>query len=210
MTLYFAYGSNISKEQMQRRCPNAVAVGVYVLGDSKLIFRGVADCAYAKGSECHGVVWKITQECERALDQFEGVERGTYRKEYAPLNEPYEGEIELLFYVMNSDGIYPPTQAYLDRIIQGYKDFELPMESLRKAVRYAHNHSRPSWRERERSRREGHPKLGLSSTCTTKQAEPPKLLAPPKPHADGVAPKKKDKQQPDFFDWDQYGVVYGD
>jgi hypothetical protein len=38
-------------------------------------------------------------------------------------------------YVMNnSNGIYPPTQEYLDVIKQGYIDFKLPLKPPRAAV----------------------------------------------------------------------------
>lgn len=207
MTLYFAYGSNLNIEQMKRRCPNAKPLGSYVLSDSRLVFRGVADCIFEEGAECQGAVYQLTPECEKALDGYEGIEAGTYRKEHIPLTEPFEGEQELLVYVMNSDGIFPPSQRYLDLIIKGYKDFELPLEELRKAVRHSWKNKKPSWRERRRDRRDGHPKLGLSKTVTADH----KPVEPPKPHVDGVATKAEKKwKQPDFFSWEDHGVVYGD
>ena len=41
--LYGAYGSNLNKDQMSFRCPNAKAVTSYELKGHALKFRGVAD-----------------------------------------------------------------------------------------------------------------------------------------------------------------------
>jgi gamma-glutamylcyclotransferase (GGCT)/AIG2-like uncharacterized protein YtfP len=213
MTLYFAYGSNLNLAQMKRRCPMAQPIGSYTLHDSRLVFRSVADCIYEKDSVCHGSVYKITPQCERTLDGFEGVGAGTYRKEYIPLIEPFDGDHEMLVYVMNSEGIYPPSQEYLDRIIQGYRDFELPLKPLREAVKDAWKHKNPSWRERQRLRRNGPQPLGLSKTVTNKTAAATTAAPQPiKPPEVGPATKKVVDQwsQPDFFDWSAHGVVYGD
>ena len=39
-----------------------------------------------------------------------------------------------MYYRMNSMAIAPPSQAYFDTIMQGYRDFQLPMRYLREAV----------------------------------------------------------------------------
>ena len=71
--LYFAYGSNINLEQMAQRCPDAEVVGPVVLEDYELLFRGNrAGCGVATieplpGSQVHGLLWKLTPECERSL-----------------------------------------------------------------------------------------------------------------------------------------------
>jgi hypothetical protein len=164
MTLYFAYGSNLNKDAMRRRCHGAKAIGPFTLEDSALVFRGVADCIYEKGAKTDGAIWKITPECEETLDIYEGVSRGMYRKEYVQLTEPFEGENELMLYVMNSTGIYPPSQGYLDTIVDGYKDFDLPLTRLKKAVKSSWENKHPSHIERRRHQRNGRPLLGLSKT----------------------------------------------
>ena len=84
--LYFAYGSNINLDQMDRRCPNAQVVGPVVLENYKLLFRsntrnaGVATIRPHKGRKVHGLLWKITPECEKSLDIYEGYPR-LYEKE---------------------------------------------------------------------------------------------------------------------------------
>jgi gamma-glutamylcyclotransferase (GGCT)/AIG2-like uncharacterized protein YtfP len=157
-SLYFAYGSNLSIRQMARRCPAATPLHDFKLEDSKLVFRGVADCPRVEGSVCFGGLYRITAECEDALDRYEGVHGGFYRKDYIPLSGDF-GDSHLMFYVMNSTGVFPPSRTYLETVAQGYRDFRLPMESLKEAVAYAHDHRSPSHEELRRYARRGHPLL---------------------------------------------------
>lgn len=156
--LYFAYGSNLNLAHMKVRCPNARALGKLTLHDAKLVFRGVADIIYHEGGGVPGGLWKITSTDEAALDRYEGIGSGMYRKEYVPISG-VEGETELMYYAMNSEGIFPPSQFYLDTLIQGYEDFGLPQKYLAKAVAESWKDKRPSYRERQRYRRTGRPPL---------------------------------------------------
>lgn len=71
---YFAYGSNMNLGQMRFRCPDAEVVGNVRLEDYRLAFRGrapgngVATVLPEKGSCVDGVLWKITEACEKNLD----------------------------------------------------------------------------------------------------------------------------------------------
>lgn len=167
--LYFAYGSNLNVAQMKRRCPRAIPLRRWKLGNARLLFRGVADCVLDEGSACYGGMWLITPECERALDAYEGFRRdepecGMYRKIHMPLPGPmHDGHTALMYYAMNSEGIMPPSGGYLDSIIQGYRDFKLPMRPLKDAVAASHEYKNPSHVERQRYRRNGRPALALAS-----------------------------------------------
>jgi hypothetical protein len=152
--LYFAYGSNLNIEQMKRRCPGATPLGRFSLTDARLVFRGVADCIYEAGAICEGGLWEITPQCEHALDIYEGISGGLYRKEYV---ESDAGPI--LLYQMNSTGIYPPSFGYLATIRRGYADFKLPVSALSDAVKASHDDKHPSHHERKRHRRNGRPTL---------------------------------------------------
>ena len=161
MTLMFAYGSNLSKAAMRQRCPEARPVCSLMLTDARLVFRGVADCVYEKGATCPGAIWKITPRCERALDRYEGIRpdgSGSYRREYVPVEGLSEGT-EMMYYAMNSTGIYPPGEYYLDVLERGYKDFGLPLEMLQAAVDASWDNKAPSHRERFRRDRDGKPPL---------------------------------------------------
>lgn len=157
--LYFAYGSNLNKEHMAQRCPNATPVCKIMMPDQRLVFRGVADCIYEPGAICPGAIWKITAECERALDIYEGVRSSMYRKEYLELDKPFMGETRIMLYRMNSTGIMPPSEDYFASICEGYADFALPTALLDKALHASWDDKHPSHKERKRHRRNGRPAL---------------------------------------------------
>jgi len=135
MKYYLAYGSNLNKEQMAHRCPGAVPVGAVAIMDYELVFRrGFLTIEPKAGSSVPVGIWRISDENEKALDRYEGYPR-FYKKEYfrIPFWMPGEnGENErCLAYVMN-DGfqIQPPTQTYLQTVIDGYADFGLDLKLL--------------------------------------------------------------------------------
>lgn len=164
--IYFAYGSNLNIAQMWRRCPGATPLGKFHLLDAKLMFRGVADCVYAEGEKCPGGLWKITPDDLRALDRYEGRNpdnSGMYRREWVSI-EGIPGETRVLYYAMNSEGIWPPSEDYLRTIKQGYRDFDLPLGPLRAAVKASWDNRAPSHVERKRYSRNGRPRLGTSRT----------------------------------------------
>jgi gamma-glutamylcyclotransferase (GGCT)/AIG2-like uncharacterized protein YtfP len=130
--IYIAYGSNLNIRQMKRRCPNANIIGKCILEDYKLEFRGVANIIKKKGEKVPIGLWEITEECEKALDIYEGYPK-LYRKEYININ--VNGKEELgMAYVMNYKTIAPPSELYYNIIQQGYKDFQISNIALRKAL----------------------------------------------------------------------------
>lgn len=167
--LMFSYGSNLCIEHMKIRCPRAVPLGRFDLKHTRLVFRGVADAAYEPEALCPGGIWRITAACEAALDRYEGIGSGAYRKELVDLTG-VAGETEMMLYSMNSTGIFPPSRGYLDTIIQGYRDFKLPLRYLRAAVAASWSDKAPSHLERKRHRRDGRPTLALSKTVLRPKA----------------------------------------
>ncbi len=85
-TLYFGYGSNMHEGQMSDRCPGAVPLGAATLAGWALREHGYADVVPSSGEITHGVLWRITPECERALDRYEGVASGLYVKRLLKVN----------------------------------------------------------------------------------------------------------------------------
>lgn len=87
MPLYFAYGSNLSPAQMQRRCPGARAVGVARLDGWRfhITVRGGANVVRRRGATTYGVVWRLTPRHIAELDRWEGVAVGAYRRVRLPV-----------------------------------------------------------------------------------------------------------------------------
>ena len=87
MKLYFAYGSNLNHEQMQLRCKDAEYIKNIFLESYKLSFcavsrdYGVANVVKKSGSKVPGGLWKISEEDEKVLDDYEGYPN-LYSKEY--------------------------------------------------------------------------------------------------------------------------------
>ena len=77
MKLYIAYGSNLHKQQMEKRCPDAVPHAVGTLNDGELVYRGVnpnriyATLQQKEGASTPVVLWEITPKDETNLDEYE-------------------------------------------------------------------------------------------------------------------------------------------
>ena len=196
--LYWAYGMNLNFAQMRMRCPAAEPVmqplvdekgrrrrdarGRVILAPAKLyvpngrlIFRGVADVEPLNDSKRYvaGGIWRITPECEEALDRLEGFPH-FYHKAYLVLRlrDARTGEWgdpeRCMFYKMcesgykdtpEDRGISPPYLPYLDLIIDGYRDFGLDMSLLERAVRESDKEADKTIKLRQRWVRRGQPKL---------------------------------------------------
>jgi gamma-glutamylcyclotransferase (GGCT)/AIG2-like uncharacterized protein YtfP len=130
---YFAYGSNMNWQQMQRRCPSsrfvcAARLAGYRLGitrHSRLRDCGTANVFPAEGGEVWGIVYDVSDTDLITLDGFED----GYRRERLPVfalggeSEP----LEALIYVAEIESDVPPSNAEYKRlIIEGAKHWSLP------------------------------------------------------------------------------------
>jgi len=82
MPRYFAYGSNMDRAAMASRCPDAEALGAARL-DSHRFF--IARAGYASveprpGAAVYGVLWRVSARDLAALDAYENVAGGLYRR----------------------------------------------------------------------------------------------------------------------------------
>ena len=131
-TYYIAYGSNLNKTQMKQRCPGAKCVGSTYLKDYKLRFNLHLTIQKCEGEKIPVGIWQISKEDEVALDIYEEYP-SYYRKEY--LDIEINGTIKkCLVYIMIDikDRVdMPPTEEYLQRCIQGYKDFNFDLKYLK-------------------------------------------------------------------------------
>ena len=134
--LYFAYGSNINLDQMAYRCPDAKVVGPVTLEGYELLFRGsgVATIGPKEGGIIHGLLWRITPQCERSLDRYEG-HPYLYGKETVTVKNARGRTFTVMAYVMTERYLIPaiPPEAYYAGIEEGYRQNGLPVERLRDA-----------------------------------------------------------------------------
>lgn len=80
MIQYFAYGSNMDKDQIEIRCPMAKQIGIGIIANYRIDFTrksttrncGVADIIESPGDVVWGIIYSITEEDLKSLDGYEG------------------------------------------------------------------------------------------------------------------------------------------
>ena len=132
MRFYFAYGSNMARHQMKRRCPAARAVGPARLDGWRFIVnrRGTASIIPEDGAEVHGVLWRTTRVCIATLDVFEGVVKGRYRKLLVAVE--HDGMLcQALVYAGRFNHRGRPIRAYLEgTVLPAARAWALPQPYL--------------------------------------------------------------------------------
>lgn len=134
-SLYFGYGSNLWLHQMAQRCPGSPYVGTAALHNWRWIIntRGYATVVPSKGDIVYGLVYKLADEDEQALDVNEGVSSGSYVKRTLDIVLFPEGDggevdaegrmVEGLVYVdeaRTNESL--PNEEYVHRMNMGIKD----------------------------------------------------------------------------------------
>lgn len=138
--LYFAYGTNLNRDEMARRCPDAVPLCPARLAGYRLAFRGrpgamgVADIEPCPGSEVMGALWELSDRDLAALDRYEGYP-GFYGRMTVEVQTD-RGPMTALVYRLQP-GCVPalPHPRYYDSIARGYRDWGLDPAPLEEARR---------------------------------------------------------------------------
>lgn len=120
---YLAYGSNLNKHQMKRRCPDAEPIGTVIIPDYELVFRTFATIEPKSGPYVPCAVWRISREDERSLDIYEGFPQLYVKQDFCV--ELQQQSLRAMAYVM-PNGVRPkapPSTGYLMSIMEGYADF---------------------------------------------------------------------------------------
>ena len=130
---YFAYGSNMNWEQMQRRCPSAQFVCVARLKNyrfaiarhSRLRNCGTANIFAETGSEVWGIVYNVSEQELMILDGFED----GYRRERMLVlaTGDSQSSIEVLVYIAKKEDNVPlPSSEYKQLIVAGARYWDIP------------------------------------------------------------------------------------
>ena len=140
--LFFAYGSNINLDQMERRCPNAEVVAPVTLNGYRLAFRGhtpgcgVATILSSPIHQVKGLLWKLTPDCERSLDCYEGFP-SFYGKEDITVMDRSGKQFTVMAYVMTPEYaqmVAMPSASYAMGIAEGYGQNRIPTKGLEEAI----------------------------------------------------------------------------
>ena len=138
MKYYIAYGSNLHKEDMSRRCPGAKAAASGALDGWRLVFRGVPGASYATVEPCEGHcvpvgIWEIDGDNERCLDMYEGYPDLYYKREIT-VSAP-GGELTGMIYIMSEGRKHArPSDSYIRTVSEGYDDFGFDKAVLEDAI----------------------------------------------------------------------------
>jgi len=145
--LYFAYGSNMERVHLKRRCPRARFVAAAVLDDHELVFcgsarmwgGGIATVRETAGKRVEGVLWEISDAELKALDDYEGYPELYIRKE-VQVRTAAGKTVTAFTYVMPNPGREaPPSKPYKRLMISGAEEHGLSeayiafLESIRPA-----------------------------------------------------------------------------
>mgnify|MGYP002626078655 FL=1 len=141
--LYLAYGSNLNVRQMKFRCPTAKIIGVGVIKNYELLYKGSKTGSYLtiepqKGSYVPVGVWEVTAEDEAKLDLYEGFPKFYYKKSVRLPVEFFDGkgtaEKTAFVYIMHEERpLGVPTGYYIQVCRQGYYDFGFDMRLIYEA-----------------------------------------------------------------------------
>ncbi len=128
---YFAYGANLSKQQMRERCPDSQPKFIATLPNYKLVFigwsrqwrGGVATIKSSRGDKVLGTIYEISDRDLRRLDSYEGYPGNYNRLKVTVFDE--DGEPSEVITYIKSGRIEEtqPSAKYLAIIEQGCKDW---------------------------------------------------------------------------------------
>jgi gamma-glutamylcyclotransferase len=129
---YFAYASNLNRNQMAKRAPDSKPRFITTLPNFKLTFTarsgrqgGVASITPHSGEKVIGAVYEISERDLKRLDGYEGYPTVYDRRKvtvWTETNEP----IEAITYIkMDQSREITPSSDYLDIIRQGYRDWQI-------------------------------------------------------------------------------------
>ncbi len=113
---------------MAERAPGAQFVGRATLDGHRFAIAraGHATILPSAWERVHGVLWHLTAANEHALDEFEGVGEGLYRKEQVRVALPDGMAAEALTYVACDGRLGRPEPATMDCIIDSARQHHLP------------------------------------------------------------------------------------
>lgn len=133
MPLYFAYGANMDTAAMRERCPRSSPLGRARLVRHRfaLISEGYATVTTDPRAIVHGVLWDLALSDVRALDAFESVASGLYRKIVQPVFREGGASSRALVYVGKASASGRPLPGYMENVIASARSWELPEAYIR-------------------------------------------------------------------------------
>jgi gamma-glutamylcyclotransferase len=125
---YFAYASNLSKKQMQLRCPESRPLFTAVLPNYKMVFTGwsrqwrggKATIKSVRGEKVRGAIYEVSEACLRQMDKYEA---GYTRYNVTVFDEDSEPHQAITYVKAGQIEETLPSREYGAVIRQGYQDW---------------------------------------------------------------------------------------
>ena len=139
MPLYFAYGSNMDVGAMARRCPASRPLGVARLARHRfaILQAGYATVVRDPRSTVHGLLYDLALADVHALDRYEDIGRGLYRKVVQPVLRQEGGPVQALVYIGAGASGGEPLPGYMEGVIAAARSAGLPDSYLAFLGRFA-------------------------------------------------------------------------
>jgi cation transport regulator ChaC len=125
--LHFAYGSNMSRSLMRRRCPTAIVLGTAELPGWRFIVNrdGYATVVPCPGATVHGVLWRLTPRDLACLNAYEAVDSGLYRRSTLAVTAAGRRRAALV-YIGRSRTPGRPKPGYMEEVLAAAREWALP------------------------------------------------------------------------------------
>ena len=128
---YFAYGLNVSKQQMKAKLPDAKPICSAVLPNYKLVFvgwsrtyqGGVAGIRRVQGSKVSGAVYEIPEKDLSRLDKAEGVPADYSRIKVIVFDEDGTSMEAVTYIKTGQSEESKPSKEYAAVIYGGYREW---------------------------------------------------------------------------------------
>jgi hypothetical protein len=136
MTLYFAYGANMSRTAMRRRCPGARALGPAALEGYRFFvgIDGWGSVAPNAGGTVHGVLWRLTPRDVAALHAYELLHKGLYEVRRLPMRSGAR-RLSAMVYLLRRRAAGRPRPGYVEMIAAAAREWQLPDAYIRSVER---------------------------------------------------------------------------
>ena len=141
--IYFAYGSNMLHQRLQKRVSSAIPLGIATLDDYNLVWHkkskdGSTKCSIVKGNdkdEVYGVLYEFDPSQKSALDKAEGL---GYGYEEADVEVLYKGKniTAKTYYATDIIEKILPYKWYKAFVIAGARSNKLPEDYLEELIKY--------------------------------------------------------------------------
>jgi len=119
---------------MQQRCRGCEPLFRATLPDHQVVFRSVADILPMPGKVVEGALYRITTDHLWILDRCKGYPDFSTRREVTVISELGELVVANIYKLNSPVGFAPPFQAYLQLVLDGCRQWNMPETCIQKVI----------------------------------------------------------------------------